>query len=288
VNGAGAPVPGPDGARGVGGAPGLRGDPAPAATALVTGAGRGLGRALALGLARAGLRVAVLGRTRASLAGVLAELGDGAVPVAADVRDYRAVRAAAAEAETALGGIDLLVNNAGVIEGSEVPVWEADPGQWWDVVETDLRGPFHCVRAVVPGMLDRGGGRVIDLSSTAGARDRESYSAYCAAKAALFRLGGNLHLAGFSRGLRAFEVSPGVVRTDMTAGMALHADRTAWTPVEDLVELVVAIAAGRLDAWSGRFLRAGVDGVEVLAATSPKGIARTLGVLPYGPGDPLG
>jgi NAD(P)-dependent dehydrogenase (short-subunit alcohol dehydrogenase family) len=168
-----------------------------------------------------------------------------------------------------------------------VPIWQADPRTWWDVVETDLRGPFHCVRAVVPGMLTRGGGRVVDLSSGAGAGDREIYSAYCAAKAGLFRITGNLHLAGYSRGLRAFEVSPGSVRTDMTAGMAMHRDRTEWTPVERLVALVVAVAAGRLDAWSGRFLRAGVDDPDRLAALAPEGLARTLGVLPYGPDDPL-
>jgi 3-oxoacyl-[acyl-carrier protein] reductase len=261
--------------------------PPPARTALVTGAGRGLGRALALGLSGAGLRVAVLGRSRESLAGVVAELGDGVMPVVADVRDAAAVRAAVADAERSLDGIDLLVNNAGVIESVEVPVWEADPGVWWDVVETDLRGPFHCVRAVVPGMLTRGGGRVVDLSSGAGAADREIYSAYCAAKAGLFRLTGNLHLAGFSRGLRAFEISPGVVRTDMTAGMAMHAHRTDWTPAEALVDLVLAVGSGRLDAWSGRFLRAGADDPEQVAAHVPQGRSRTLGVLPYGPTDPL-
>jgi len=264
--------------------------PAPpsARTALVTGAGRGLGRALAVGLAGAGLRVAVLGRSAQSLDDVVAELGGEAVAVVADVRDYDAVQLAVAEAERGLdAGIDLLVNNAGVIESTEVPVWQADPQEWWDVVETDLRGPFHCVRAVVPGMIARGGGRVIDLNSGAGALDREIYSAYCAAKAGLFRITGNLHLAGFSRGLRAFEISPGVVRTDMTASMAMHRGRTDWTPVERLVELVVAVAAGRLDQWSGRFLRAGLDDPEVLSGVDPGPRGRLLGVLPYGPDDPL-
>ncbi|HET9658662.1 MAG TPA: SDR family NAD(P)-dependent oxidoreductase [Kineosporiaceae bacterium] len=295
--------------------------PPPARTALVTGAGRGLGRALAVGLARAGVRVAVLGRSRESLTGVLAELeavaasgpgtagtgstggtgpgagtgsaggtGPGGTPVAvvADVRDFDAVTVAAGEAGALLGGIDLLVNNAGVIEPVEVPVWEADPQGWWEVVETDLRGPFHCVRAVVPDMLARGGGRVVDLSSGAGATDREVYSAYCAAKAGLFRLAGNLHLAGYPHGLRAFELSPGVVRTDMTAGMAMHAGREDWTAVDRAVALLVAIAAGRLDAWSGCFLRSGVDDPDTLAARRPAGTARRLVVAPYGPDDPLG
>jgi 3-oxoacyl-[acyl-carrier protein] reductase len=270
--------------------------PPPARTALVTGANRGLGRGLALGLAADGVAVGLLGRKREALDGVAREITDagGTAAVAvADLRSWEATLAAVTGIETALGGIDLLVNNAGVIDPTEVPAWEADPGDWWDVVENDLRGPFHCVRAVVPGMVERGAGRVVDLSSGAGALDREIYSAYCAAKAGLFRLGGNLHLAGFERGLRSFELSPGTVRTDMTASMPLHDDRTEWTPLAAVVDLATAIARGELDAWSGCFLRAGADTPESLVAAaaelaaggrvpSPK---RRLGVMPYGPSD---
>jgi NAD(P)-dependent dehydrogenase (short-subunit alcohol dehydrogenase family) len=267
--------------------------------ALVTGAGRGIGRHLALGLGRAGLSVGLLGRTAPALDEVARELrraGGTAAVAVADVRRFAEVEQAVAAIEEALGGIDLLVNNAGVVEAVEVPVWEADPGQWWDVVETDLRGPFHCVRAVVPGMVARGGGRVVDLNSGAGAADLEIYSAYCAAKAGLFRIGGNLHLAGFGHGLRAFEVSPGVVRTDMTSGMPLHAERTEWTAPEVVIDLVVAIARGELDEWSGCYLRAGQDTPEALVAVASQArrhgglplTARRLGVIPYGPGDSLG
>jgi 3-oxoacyl-[acyl-carrier protein] reductase len=272
-------------------------NPPAARTALVTGANRGLGRALALGLAADGVAVGLLGRRREALDDVAREItgrGGTAAVAVADVRSWEATLAAVREVEAALGGVDLLVNNAGAIEASEVPVWEADPGEWWDVVEVDLRGPFHCVRAVVPGMVGRGGGRVVDLNSGAGAKDRENYSAYCAAKAGLFRLGGNLHLAGFARGLRAFELSPGVVRSDMTASMAMHADRTEWTPPEAVVGLAVAIARGELDAWSGCFLRAGADTPESLAAVaaglavdgSVPDPARRLVVSPYGDDDP--
>jgi NAD(P)-dependent dehydrogenase (short-subunit alcohol dehydrogenase family) len=271
----------------------------PARVALVTGAGRGIGRHLALGLGRAGLSVGLLGRSAGPLEEVAAQLreaGGTAAVAVADVRRYADVERATAALEGDLGGIDLLVNNAGVVEPVEVPVWEADPEQWWQVVETDLRGPFHCVRAVVPGMLARGGGRVIDLNSGAGAADLEIYSAYCAAKAGLFRIGGNLHLAGFGRGLRSFEVSPGVVRTEMTSGMPLHAGRTEWTEPEVVIDLVVAIARGELDEWSGCYLRAGLDSPGALAAAASAarrrgGLppqARRLGVIPYGPGDSLG
>ena len=188
------------------------------------------------------------------------------------------------------------MNSAGVIEPVEVPVWQADPDNWWDVVETDLRGPFHLIRAVVPGMIERGGGRVIDLSSGAGAGDREVYSAYCAAKAGLFRLAGNLHLAGFARGIRAFELSPGTVQTDMTASMPMHADRTDWTAPQQVLDLVLAVAEGKLDAWSGCFLRSGVDTVDSLRKAAQEladgsGVVpapnRRLAVIPWGPTDPL-
>ncbi|HEX2808667.1 MAG TPA: SDR family NAD(P)-dependent oxidoreductase [Kineosporiaceae bacterium] len=268
-----------------------------ARVALVTGAGRGIGRAIALGLARAGVSVALLGRSPGALedvAALVAAHGVGASWAGADVRDYEQVRNAVARLEAALGDIDLLVNNAGVIEPVEVPVWDAGPETWWHVVETDLRGPFHCVRAAVPAMVERGAGRVINLNSSAGAADRDVYSAYSAAKAGLFRITGSLHLAGYSRGIRAFELSPGVVRTEMTSAMAMHAEREDWTPIEAVVDLVIAIAHGRLDAWSGRFLRAGTDTPDSLdAAEFTAGVgglpaeARRLGILPYGPADPL-
>jgi NAD(P)-dependent dehydrogenase (short-subunit alcohol dehydrogenase family) len=140
-------------------------------------------------------------------------------------------------------------------------------------------------------MIRRSGGRVVNLSSGTGAEDRAVYSAYAAAKAALFRISGSLHLAGGGQGLRSFDVAPGVVRTEMTSAMAIHQHRTDWTPVQAVVELVVAVAQGRLDTWSGRFLRAGVDTVQSLVEVERAGLAdraRRLGVLPYGPTDPLG
>lgn len=273
--------------------PGAPGAVPPARVGLVTGANRGLGRAIAEGLAAHGLAVGLLVRDLDAAREAAAAIGAAGAAVhvaAADVRDYAEVVAAVAEVEAALGPVDLLVNNAGVIDPVEVPAWEADPQQWWDVVETDLRGPFHCVRAVVPGMVARGGGRVVDLSSGAGAEDRSVYSAYCAAKAGLMRLSGNLHLAGVDRGIRAFEISPGVVRTDMTSVMPMHAHRTEWTDPADLVALVTAAARGDLDAWSGCFLRAGSDTVESLRAAAPSAapFARRLGVHAHSPHDPVG
>ena len=271
---------------------------APARTALVTGASRGIGRAIAQGLAAAGLDVVLLARDAQRLQAVADEISRGgggrAVVVTADVADADAVSAAVVAAEEQVGGIDLLVNNAGRVD-AEVPLWEADPDEWWGVVETNVRGPFLLARAVVPGMIARGGGRVVDLNSGAGSHDMVGASAYNASKTALLRLGANLHRSGHEHGLRTFEVSPGVVRTDMTGSMVMHRGRTEWTPVARTVEMVVAIARGELDAWSGAFvrvthdspasLRAALDAADGADVPGPDG--RRLRVTRWGDDDPM-
>lgn len=247
-------------------APAAAADVPPARTALVTGASRGIGRMLAVGLAQAGLDVALLARDERLLESTAEEVtaaGRRAVVLTADVTDTGAVDRAVATAEGELGSIDLLVNNAGLID-PEVPLWEADPERWWAVVETNVRGPFLLSRAVVPGMLTRGGGRVVNLNSGSGTRDGDVATAYYVSKTALFRIGGALHEAGYDRGLRAFELAPGVVRTDMTSSMRAHEGRTEWTEPAEVIALAVSIARGELDALSGRYVRAGADTPESL------------------------
>lgn len=268
-----------------------------ARTALVTGASRGIGREVALGLARAGLDVALLARDAARLEAVAAEVrasGVAAIVLTADVSDAAAVRAVVTRAESDLGSIDLLVNNAGALE-SEHPLWEADPDEWWSVFETNVRGPFLFNRYTVPGMIERGGGRVIDLASGASSHEMAGgSSAYNASKTALVRMGANLHNDGFAHGIRVFELAPGVVRTDMSTGMTLHEGRTEWTPVERVTDVVNAIALGELDACSGWFLRVTHDTPESLKALAAdvaqqgaEATARRLRVVPAGTGDPL-
>ncbi|ABS04626.1 SDR family NAD(P)-dependent oxidoreductase [Kineococcus radiotolerans] len=260
--------------------------------ALVTGASRGIGREVALGLAAAGFVVGVTGRDARSLDGLVEEItaaGGWAVATAFDVTDAGAVAAGVRALEQELGGFDLLVQSHGRIESDEVPPWEADLGQVRAVLEANVLGAFHVVRAVVPGMVARGSGRVVDLSSGAASSDSGIHAAYGASKAALFRLGGAIAAAGAAHGVRAFELSPGVVRTAMATGMGQHAERTEWTDPADVVAMVLAIAAGELDGWSGRYLRVGVDTPGSLLAAeatrSPRG--RRLVVEPYGEDDPL-
>lgn len=238
--------------------------------AVVTGASRGIGRILAEALEEHGW---------------LVERGSSAV---ADVTDAVAVQEWIEAVLDRRGRIDLLVNNAGVID-AEVPLEDSDPEDWWSTVEVNVRGPYLLTRAVLPHLLDRGAGRVINLNSGAGTTPGEVASAYNVAKTALGRITGSTHLSGEGRGVLAFDFAPGVVRTDMTRSMPRHDDRTEWTDPSEVVDLFLALADGRLDAWSGRMVRAGTDTVADLeeAAATLRPAGRTVGLLPYGDDDPL-
>ncbi len=240
--------------------------------AVVTGASRGIGLHLAAALERAGYAV---------------ERGSSAV---ADVTDPAAVRGWVAEVAARHGRIDVLVNNAGVID-TEVPLSESDPGEWWRTMEVNVLGPYLVTRAVLPGMLARGSGRVVNLNSGAGLRAGAVAGAYNASKTALSRLTGSTHLEGWDHGVRAFDLAPGVVRTDMTEAMVAHRDRTDWTSPEEVTALALALCSGELDAWSGRMVRAGLDTPASLAARARAGLEdrhRTIILVPWGSDDPLG
>jgi NAD(P)-dependent dehydrogenase (short-subunit alcohol dehydrogenase family) len=266
--------------------------PLPDRVAMVTGASRGIGALIAGALADDGYGVCLLARDGSAVARVAGEIGSsGGLSMARslDVTDEVAVGAAVGAVLSAWGRIDLLVNNAGTIE-REVPLWEADADQWWSVITTNVRGPFLMTRAVVPHMISAGGGRVINLNSGAGMVERAELSAYCASKSALARITGATHRAGWAQGIRAFDLAPGVVRTEMTLSMDLHRGRTRWTEPTDVTDLALALAGGDLDAWSGRFVRAGVDTPATLRERAAPGMdddARTLRLRPWGPDDPL-
>jgi NAD(P)-dependent dehydrogenase (short-subunit alcohol dehydrogenase family) len=244
--------------------------------ALVTGGGRGLGPLLAQGLAAAGAAVAVTARTEAELrqtVGQIGAAGGRATAVAADVTDRGAVARAVAEVEGRLGPVDVLVNNAARFEALG-PLWEVDPDDWWREVEVNLRGPLLCARAVLPGMLARRRGRIVNVASGAGTATVPGASAYSVAKTGLLRLTDTLARETQDAGVAVFAVNPGTLRTPMSEPvLAAHGDvfeRWApWfprlfaegreAPPEPAVRLVVALAGGRADALSGRFIRASDD-----------------------------
>jgi 3-oxoacyl-[acyl-carrier protein] reductase len=228
---------------------------------LVTGAGRGIGRWIAEELASGGMRVAVSGRTAEQVEETAREL-DG-LGVVADVSRREDVEAMVERVERKLGPIDLLVNNAG-ISLSEPAAWEVDPGDWWHVFEVNVLGTFLCCRAVVPGMLERGRGRIVNTGSGAAYLPGSSSTAYSSSKSALWRFGETLAKQLRPHGIAVFTISPGLVRTEMTA--EAFPDDAPWTPPELAPRLVRALASGRADALSGRYIHAEHDDVDDLVA----------------------
>lgn len=266
---------------------------------IVTGASRGIGRHCALALAAAGHPIIMLGRASAAADQTAADIraaGGHCHHAPADIRHYPEVAQAVTDAaahcdQSGWATPQLLVHAAGVAEPDAVTLWDEDPAVFADVINVNVIGAFNVLRAVIP-VLQQGSGpaRVINLNSGAGIRSHSHRAGYYASKAALFRLGGAVHLAGHDHGVLAFELAPGVVETEMTATMAEHSDRTDWTSPDDVTDLVTAISDGSLDAWSGRMIRAGVDTVASLQAVSRRGLptgARDVTLSSYGDDDPL-
>jgi NAD(P)-dependent dehydrogenase (short-subunit alcohol dehydrogenase family) len=251
---------------------------------LITGGGRGLGRAIALGAARAGAQVAVTARSMSELTEtvkLIQQAGGRALALPADVTDYHAVVGVVAAAERELGPIDVLINSAGSFQalGNAVQV---DPAEWWREVEINLRGPFLCAHAVLPGMIARRRGRIINVASAAGLQAIETVSAYGVSKAALIRLTEALAAETLSDGIAILAVNPGTLRTSMSDHVLtspLVRERAPmvqqWfqqlfqeggdTPIGQAVAFVLAVASGRADVLSGCYLSVD-DDLEALVA----------------------
>lgn len=227
--------------------------------ALVTGGGRGVGASIARGLAAAGMRVAVSGRTRLQVEAVAAEIGG--LALVGDVTDQAVVESWVERAEVELGPIDLLVANAGVT-GPPGPAWETPAEDWWRVFEVNVLGVYLSCRAVLHGMIERGTGRIVNVSSAASYLPGKRSPAYGASKAAVSRFSELLAHEASAHGVHVFHISPGMVRTEMTSGFDV--DESAWTPPELAPRLVRVLASGRADALAGRYLHAEHDNVEAL------------------------
>jgi NAD(P)-dependent dehydrogenase (short-subunit alcohol dehydrogenase family) len=250
--------------------------------AIVTGGGRGLGGDMAQHLATAGAAVALVGRSMEHLADnveVIAQAGGKAVAFAADVTDWSAIEKTAYEVEAKLGPVDLLVNNAGIV-GVPGPLWEADPASWWQVVDVNLRGPFLCTRAVLPRMVQRQRGRIINVASGAALGMIPYGSSYCISKAALARLTESIITDAGEHGVKAFTLDPGPVMTDMSKYL-LESEPgkkyVAWYasvfeegndfPPEASAQLVTFLASGQGDGLTGCFVSVSDDLSDMLART---------------------
>jgi 3-oxoacyl-[acyl-carrier protein] reductase len=189
--------------------------------AMVTGGSRGIGRAVAGALAGAGAKVAVVGRDFARAAAAAGEIGAGAQGYACDVADEAQVNAAVEAIEKDLGPIDILVNNAGLTRDNLlVRLSDAD---WDTVVDANLKGAFHTMRAVGRGMMKRRGGRVINVSSVVGLIGNKGQANYAASKAGLLGLSKAVAKELASRNVLVNVIAPGFIDTDMTS--ALNAEQ---------------------------------------------------------------
>jgi 3-oxoacyl-[acyl-carrier protein] reductase len=240
---------------------------------LITGGGRGIGRNIAVELAEAGAYVVVAARGADEVEETAAAVGGEAVRC--DVSDRDSVQRLVRHVESKHGPLDLLVANAG-IGLDERAAWEVDPNEWWRVFEVNVLGVYLCCRAVIPGMLARGGGRIVNVASGAAYLPGSSSTAYSASKAAVHRFSETLARQLEPRGIPVFSISPGLVRTRLTESFG---DDAPWTPPELAPRLVRALASGRLDRLAGRYLHAEHDDIDDLARRAGEIVAEDLNAI---------
>lgn len=238
---------------------------------VVTGAARGIGRAIASGFAERGAAVAlsdVLEDDLHATVEALCAAGRRAVAVPADVSDFASVEAMADRVRRELGPVDVLVNNAGTFSCMG-PVWEADPKLWRRDTQVNLFGAFHCVRALVPGMVERGGGVVVNIVAAGGVGDPHAFcTSYAVSKTALMRLTEGLAQECQPHGVRVYALAPPGINSRMTEfiarseagrkyrpGFAEAFDKGFDTRPEDVADWCLVLAEQQPEALAGRFVR---------------------------------
>jgi len=226
---------------------------------VITGASRGIGAAAARVFAAAGAQVVLLARDRAAIAALATETGGLALPC--DVADWTAVEAAVGSVLARHGRIDVLINNAGVIDPIG-PLSGADPAAWARAVEINLIGVFHGLRAVLPAMKTQGAGTILNLSSGAAHSPYDGWSAYCAAKAGVAMLTRAVHLEEGAWGLRVMGLSPGTVATGMQVRIRASGinpvaalDPAVHIPADWPARALLWMCSPAADAWRGEEVR---------------------------------
>ena len=187
---------------------------------IITGAGRGLGRAIAKAFAAAGARLICVARRKTDLDEVVEEInsiGGESIGVAADVTDPHACRYVLNECDAHFGSenVDILINNAGMTRFNTFENESEDLGDWWRVMEVNLKGPLLFIRGVLPSMLRRTTGTIVTISSTSGSLDIPYNTAYATSKAAVIKFNQDLWHEVHNKGVRCFTLHPGSVQTDL-------------------------------------------------------------------------
>ncbi|WP_054956257.1 3-ketoacyl-ACP reductase [Paenibacillus dakarensis] len=212
-------------------------------TAIITGAGKGIGRAIAIALAKEGVHLGLVARTASDLEAlsklVTEQYGVKAVAAIADISVQSEAEAAFATINQELGAIDILINNAGIAQFGNL--LEMEPEQWKRIVDVNLMGTYHMLRAVLPGMIEHSKGDVINISSTAGERGFATGSAYNASKFAVMGLTEAVLQEVRKHNIRVTALTPSTVNTDLAvnAGLKIGAEDHMMQP-EDVAELALA------------------------------------------------
>ena len=250
--------------------------------AVITGAGRGIGRAIALAYAREGARLALAARSEPELeesVAAVSELGAEAIAVRTDVTSQMATERLAKRVVDRFGRIDILVNNAG-ISGPVGPLQDNDIAEWVDTVNVNLTGTFLVCRAVVPVMIEQGGGKIINLSGAGVANAWSNMSAYCSSKAAVVRLTEVLAQELEGNGIAVNALGPGSVHTSMWEKMTEQAAEAGadfildlgqrvlsggGASIDDCAELAVWLASNESGTLTGRIISAAADDFRSLS-----------------------
>jgi len=212
--------------------------------ALVTGGSRGIGRATAVALAREGAAVAVTSRDARMLGetvGLVSDAGGECVAVPADIRDADEIRQMVRTVVEALGQVDILVNNAGVARFE--PVLTAKAEDWRLMFEVNLLGAMLCTQAVLPSMIERGRGWIVNISSSAGVKGYVEQGGYCASKHGMIGFAKALALETQPHGIRVHTICPGAVDTDMARTHRDIDDPEDWMQPEEVAATVVFLAS---------------------------------------------
>ena len=210
--------------------------------ALITGAGKGIGKAIALALAKEGVNVILLARTQDEIDSVAAKVRSlrvKALAIAADVADINSVNAAVEKALAEFGTIDILINNAGIAAFGKF--LELEPTDWERIIQVNLMGTYYITRAVLPNMIERQTGDIINISSTAGLSGNALTSAYSASKFAVLGLTDSLMQEVRKHNIRVTALTPSTVATDMAKELKLtDGNPETVMQAEDMAELIIA------------------------------------------------
>jgi NAD(P)-dependent dehydrogenase (short-subunit alcohol dehydrogenase family) len=203
--------------------------------AIVSGAARGIGLAIARRLVEGGARVAVADMDADGAKAAASQLGNGSIGVSCDVRSTADVNAAVAATVEAFGGLDLLVNNAGIEIAK--PITELTDEEFSRVLDINVTGTFRFTRAAVPALAASGGGAIVNLSSVAGTAGGPLLSAYCASKAAVIRFTESAAIELRQAGIRVNAVCPGLIQTEMADRLAAPIEAISPIPFDEWIEL---------------------------------------------------